>query len=181
MKVLSTGGLILSAVLLAACGSDSNSDNDNNPSGASNDSRFTPTTMNEEIVMRDKTTGLEWVNGVTPGSEKPTGCHPMPSGISADGVVTVANNFCNTLDFGGHTDWRVPKVTELKKYTVDMKTAGLTPFYQNPSCPRVVGFNTNSNGMTTTISTVNTHNTDPIGEVNPWGSSNAGVRCVRKN
>ena len=179
MNVLSTGGLIFSAVLLAACGSDSNSSND--PGGASSDGRFTPTTMNEEIVMRDKTTGLEWVNGLAPNSSKTvTGCHPMAPGLSTDGVVAEANNFCDTLNFAGHTDWRVPKVTELQKYTVDMKAAGLTPFYQNPSCPRVVGFNTNSNGMTTTISTVNTHNTDPIGKVNPWGSKNAGVRCVRE-
>ncbi len=175
MSLLKISGLLFSASVLAACGSSSSNDN-NNPGGASSDGRFTPTTMNEEIVMRDKTTGLEWVNGLAEGSSKTvTGCHPMPPGLSTDGVVTEANNFCNNLDFAGHTDWTVPKVGDLQKYTVDMKTAGLTPFYQNRSCPRVVGFNADK-----TISTINTHNTDPIGKVNPWGSSNAGVRCVRK-
>ena len=175
MKLLKISGVLFSTVLLAACGS-SSSDKEANPGGASSDGRFNPTTVNEEIVMRDKTTGLEWVNGLAANSSKMiTGCHPMQAGLSTDGVVTEANNFCNNLDFGGHTDWRVPRVTELKKYTVDMKAAGLTPFYQNLSCPRVVGFNADN-----TISTINTHNTDPVGKVNPWGSSNAGVRCVRK-
>ena len=33
-------------------------------------------TMNEEIVMRDSETNLEWVNGLAPNSNKPeTGCH----------------------------------------------------------------------------------------------------------
>ena len=39
---------------------------ENDPGGSSMDARFSPMTMNEEIVMRDSETNLEWVNGLTP-------------------------------------------------------------------------------------------------------------------
>ncbi len=130
--------------------------------------------------MRDSTTNLEWVNGLTENRNKAvTGCNPMPSGLSNDGVIMEAEHFCENLVFGTHSDWRVPTTAEIKKYTVDIDAAGIVPFYQNPSCPRVVGIDIN--GGVKTPSTVNTHNTNPIGDINAWSSKNAGARCVRAN
>jgi hypothetical protein len=73
----------------------------------------------------------------------------MPPGLATDGVIVEAQLFCENLNFSTHTDWRVPSVFEIQQYTVNMKSSGLIPFYQNPQCPRVVGINTD--GATPTV------------------------------
>lgn len=172
MNKINTSGLVLSALFLTACGGSSET--------KTAVERFKPVIVDEEIVIQDSQTGLEWVNGLSPNSNKGvTGCNPMPSGLSTDGVIMEAENFCENLSFGTHNDWRVPTTAEIKKYTVDIDAAGIIPFYQNPSCPRVVGIDIN--GAVKTPSTVNTHNTNPVGGVNAWASKNAGARCVRAN
>ncbi len=193
MKGIKTKGFLapIAFLLLIGC-SDSDPNNtdptvaedtnmdqvENDPGGSSMNGRFSSMTMNEEIVMRDSETNLEWVNGLTPSSTKPeTGCHPMPPGLATDGVIAEAQFFCENLDFATHTDWRVPSTSEIQKYTADMKSSGLIPFYQNPQCPRVVGID--SDGAILSVSTVNTHNTPPTGTINDWEARNAGVRCVR--
>jgi hypothetical protein len=61
----------------------------------------------------------------------------------------------------------------------DMRSAGKTPFYTVPSCPRLMGVD----GATATA--VNTHNTDPVGGLTAWSmllqlpKTNYGVKCVR--
>ncbi len=79
------------------------------------------------------------------------------------------------MDFASHVDWRVPTITEIQTFTVEMQSAELIPFYQNPACPRVVGYNEDN----TTLQNTNTHNTPPIGAITDWTEQNAGVRCVR--
>ncbi len=131
-------------------------------------SRFTPMTMNNQIVMHDTTSNLEWVNG-------PGGCHPMVLGKTAATAFGESEAHCAALDYASHTDWRVPTIVEIQTFTVEMQSAGITPFYQNPACPRVVGYNDDN----TTIQNTNTHNTPPIGTITDWRELNAGVRCVR--
>jgi len=131
-------------------------------------SRFVPMTMNNNVIMQDMTTNLEWVNGSG-------GCHPMTSGKTSQEAFTEAEGHCDALTFAGHTDWRVPTIGEIQTFTVDMDMAGITPFYQNPSCPRVVGYDDTN----TTLKNTNTHNTPPIGMISDWATLNAGVRCVR--
>ena len=179
-KLIITLGTIAIGTLLTACGGGSSSspatNNQNTGSGASgatNQTRFAPMTMMDQNIMRDANTNLEWVNG-NAVANVPSGCLPMPSGKDAADVLNTATNHCDALSFASHEDWRVPTITEIQEFTVAMKDAGLTPFYANPACPRLVGLDTNG-----TIQTINTHNTDPIGKINDWIKLNAGVRCVR--
>jgi len=65
----------------------------------------------------------------------------MVSGKTAMVAFHEVETHCAALDYASHTDWRVPTVTEIQTFTVQMQTAGITPFYQNPACPRVVGYN----------------------------------------
>ena len=136
-------------------------------------SRFIPMTMMQQIVMQDMQEGLEWVNGSTDASVS-SGCHPMVGGKTQSDAQNEATQFCADLVFATHTDWRFPTDVEIQKYTTDMNSSGLVPFYANPACPRVVG-----NNMDTTLKTINTHNTPPVGQINNWANLNAGVRCVR--
>ena len=168
------GTLVISTIMIGCGSSDpvTNSANNNTNMGDNNptaNSRFAPMTMNNQIIMRDTTTNLEWVNG-------PGGCHPMVPGKTAATAFSEAEAHCAALDFASHTDWRVPTITEIQTFTVEMQNAGTTPFYQNPACPRVVGYNDDN----TTIQNTNTHNTPPIGTITDWSNLNAGVRCVRE-
>lgn len=163
-------------IYLPSCGDDSemNSDESSDPI----ETRFIAITVDEEIVMRDSQTGLEWVNGLEFGSSKPeTGCNPLPPGLAAVDVIDQAQDFCEMLNFSGFDDWRVATSMELQKYTLDINTAGTIPFYQVSFCPRVIAID--SEDAVDTVTTINTHNTPPIGEINIWESKNGGVRCVR--
>ncbi len=159
------GSLLLSSFFVG-CGSSSSSNTDD--SSNNNSDRFKSVTMMNQIVMQDKTTSLEWVNGSG-------GCHPMTPGKTQAVALAESLKHCDDLVYAGHSDWRVPTPNEIKEFNVEMGEAGITPFYANPSCPRVVGLNDRA----TDLSTVSTHNTPPIGTVAAWMNSNAGVRCVR--
>lgn len=164
---------VLALTLFAAACSDGGSDEVGDNTEAK---RFVSSTENEEVVLTDTETGLTWVNGLAEGSTKSqTGCNPLPSGLPAEAAKTEAEFFCDQLEFSGYSDWRVATPEEHQVYLVALDKAGIIPFYQNPSCPRVVGIE----AQTGTLKTVNTHNTPPIGQINDWNMSNAGVRCVR--
>lgn len=149
-------------------GMQSSGGNTTNGSNNSTTTRFATMSMNNQTVTRDVTINLEWVNG-------PGGCHPMVPGKTEEVAFDEAEAHCQNLDFAGHTDWRVPKIGEIQTFTVEMQNANLQPFYQNPACPRVVGYNADK----TQIQNTNTHNTPPIGTISDWDELNAGVRCVR--
>lgn len=175
-KLISTLSIIAFTTLLTACGGSSSSSSQTNSTNSpqtSMQSRFTAMTMLNQIVMRDANTNLEWVNGNAIASV-PSGCLPMPPGKDATDVLNTATNHCDALSFASHEDWRVPTINEIQEFTVSMKEAGLTPFYANPACPRLVGLDKDGK-----IQTINTHNTNPIGKINNWSKLNAGVRCVR--
>ena len=157
------GSLLLSSFVVGCGGSDSDSDSET-PSST----RFKPVTMMNQIVMQDNTTKLEWVNGAG-------GCHPMTSGKTEAVALAESVDHCDNLVYASHTDWRVPTSEEIQVFNNEMANAGKVPFYANPACPRVVGVNDRA----TNLSTVNTHNTPPLGTISAWVNSNAGVRCVR--
>ncbi len=161
--------LFISSLMIGCGGSSSNKAADDTGSmDPPSATRFKPMTMSKQIVMQDTTTKLEWVNGTG-------GCHPMTPGKSEVVALAEALDHCDNLVYASHSDWRVPTPAEIQVFNTEMKEAGITPFYANPMCPRVVG----TNDRNTDLSTVNTHNTPPLGTVSAWMDSNAGVRCVR--
>jgi len=169
--------LVLGTIMIGCGSSSGDSSGSSSTSGTTQNgnggttqqtSRFAPMTMNSETVMQDTTSNLEWVNSAP-------GCHPMTPGKDAATAMNEAINHCVALNFASHTDWRLPTITEVQDFTVEMQNAGIIPYYQNPACPRLVGFNADK----TAIQNTNTHNTPPIGTITDWGNLNAGVRCVR--
>ena len=164
-KTMILASLALSVIMIG-CGNSSNDDNNKNGSISS---RFSIIDMGGQKVMRDTNTSLEWTNSAG-------GCQPITtSGVAQSDAQNTALNYCNTSTFAGHTDWRVPTAIEGQTFINEMKSEGITPYYTNPTCPRVVGFNAEK----TTLQTVNSHNTAPIGAITAWPSLRAGIRCVR--
>lgn len=136
------------------------------PSGAIK--RFESITKNSQTVLKDTTTKLEWINSAP-------GCLPLSGGMEAVDVISTGAKHCGDMNFGGNLDWRVATTSEVKTFLEEVDKENITPFYKNPGCPRLIGFDGNS------VSTVNTHNNPPIGKVNPWTKLNAGIRCVRSS
>lgn len=182
-------GAILASLMIVGCGS-SNSDTTNDTPDRTIDddmnvtsmdtnmtsSRFRSMTMNKQIIVIDAITKLEWINGasqedISTGTEN--GCLPTGPGETEESAKAISSTHCDTLDFAGYTDWRVPTAEEHKVFIVEMKKADMTPFYTNPFCPRVAGTDADD------LNTVNTHNTAPIGDINSWAEGNYGTRCVR--
>ncbi|MBN2498184.1 MAG: DUF1566 domain-containing protein [Deltaproteobacteria bacterium] len=63
--------------------------------------------VQDQPVVADAVTGLVW-----------QGCAAGQSGIDCSGSVTTSNwnaavSYCDSLDWGGSTDWRLPDVKEL--------------------------------------------------------------------
>jgi hypothetical protein len=175
---------IVASMIMMGCGSNNNDNSDvmvntdANTTGMDENTteRFTKMTMMGDTVEMDNDTGLEWIGSAGNGA-----CQPNENAGAEDGAVALAKEHCDALVFAGHDDWRASTAMENSKFIKDMKTAGKTPFYGNPACPRLIGTDGN------TAMTVNTHNTNPIGETKPWGDflntsgmHNYGVKCVRK-
>lgn len=176
-------GAILASLVTVGCGSSNNTTNNGMNSGANNGSmqteRFTKMTMMGDTVEQDNQTKLEWVGSA--GSNGTTACQPHGAATTEAADIAGAKAHCESLEFAGHSDWRVATAAEHAAFITGMKDAGMTPFYQNPACPRVLG--TDANG--TTAKAVNTHNSMPVGAMTPWATllqqnaTNYGVKCVR--
>lgn len=171
--LLTTSSVVLLA--LSGCG-DSSNNNDNTGATPKQSTRFSEVVKSGDTVERDAQTGLEWVgsSGATSNA-----CVPHSSATSNDVDVATAQGHCDTLIFAGHDDWRTATPAEHAAFITGMQSEGLTPFYLNPSCPRVIGV---EDGNATAV---NTHNSTPVGAQTPWsvlltqGATNFGVKCVR--
>jgi len=154
---------ILSTSLFLAC------------SPAPENNRFNISNIDDEITITDKTTKLQWVNGSE--FKEFDGCKGFPKKPTNTKAFIKKEVFahCEALKFAGHDDWRVPTAKENQAFVTALKKANITPYYTIKACPRVIGTDGDK------IMTTNTHNTKPIGEINPWkDGTNGGVRCVRE-
>ena len=160
------GALLLSAIFVG-CG-----DNESKESTE----RFVFETINGDTVEKDTQKKLMWV-----GSDGADGkaCQKNPTADMEAGAIASAKEHCESLVFAGFDDWRVPTPNEMSEMIKGMYAAGKTPYYTVPSCPRLMG------AEGTTAMAVNTHNSEPVGALIPWGTllqmpkTNYGVKCVR--
>ena len=183
MKTTLILGTIATSMILYGCGSSGNSTNNNGMntgntnSGAGQTERFTKMNMMGDTVEQDNQTKLEWVGSA--GSNGMTACQPHGAATTEAGDIAMAKAHCDGLVFAGHDDWRVATAEEHAMFITGMDAAGMTPFYANPACPRLIG----TDGTNATA--VNTHNSNPVGAMTPWttllnqNATNFGVKCVR--
>ncbi|HSA33462.1 MAG TPA: DUF1566 domain-containing protein [bacterium] len=79
------------------------------------DSAFTEETISGEVIVTDKTTGLIWTKDYYGGGWE------------------FALYYCENLDYGGATDWRLPNVEELKSLIDDTIHSPASKFPGIPS------------------------------------------------
>lgn len=165
-------GVAFTAMIMTGCGS--NNDKNEEENNAMSD-RFTLVEKSGDTVERDNEANLEWIGSAGMGA-----CSPNGAATTQEADVAAAKAHCETLVFAGHDDWRVATAQENADHIQGMQDAGMTPFYQNAGCPRLIGVDASDNA-----SAVNTHNASPAGNMTPWatlitqGASNYGVKCVR--
>jgi len=162
------GGALVASILIVGCGSSSDNSSDVE--------RFTKVTVSGDTLEQDNMKKLQWVGSAGADGKA---CQANPIADMEAGAVASANDHCFALVFAGHDDWRVPKAVEQSDMIKDMRSAGQTPFYTVPSCPRLMGVD----GEIATA--VNTHNVEPVGGLTAWSDllalpkTNYGVKCVR--
>ena len=162
------GGALVASLLIVGCGGSSKN--------SSNVERFTKNTVSEDTVEQDNERKLQWVGSA--GADG-NACQANRIADAEAGDVASANDHCFSLVFAGYNDWRVPTAAEQSEMLKEMLTAGQTPFYTVPSCPRLMGVDG------TVAKAVNTHNSDPVGALTAWSAllqlpkTNYGVKCVR--
>ena len=183
MKTTLILGTIAASIILSGCGSSGSSTNNNGMNtgntngGGGQTARFTKMTMMGDTVEQDNQTKLEWVGSV--GSNGTTACQPHAAATTEMADIAAAKAHCDALVFASHEDWRVATAAEHAAFITGMNAAGMTPYYANPACPRLIG----TDGTNATA--VNTHNSNPIGAMTPWATllnqsaTNFGVKCVR--
>jgi len=138
----------------------------NSATPSSDTKRFTTKTVNGDTLLMDNTSGLTWTNSGM-------GCKPLMGGSPAE-TAQQANAFCRSLSFGGFKDWRLSTVAEMTTLETQTDAHGISLFYKNPKCKRVLA----SNGANSVVS-ISTSNNAPVGR-NLGHKLPSGTRCVRK-
>ncbi len=169
-SLLINGITAVSILSLSACSSndDETADNVNEQNPASENSEDDGNTLDARLIsetseldgsetLRDKDTGLVWINDVA---------------FCFAGVTDPANAMCGTLsdmNVAGRTDWRLPDTSELSTLTLAVHADdAVTLNYINASCAV----------MTASDGWVFTENSTAPGTISQVIPGNAGVRCV---
>jgi len=140
-------------------------------------SRFEKVIILNDTVIKDKKTSLMWAESYGSNGQKSCQAHHKATNEQNDKLL--AKQHCQNLQFAGFSDWRVPTASEMQEYIRAMEKAGLKPYYEHPSCPRVFAINN------TEAVTINTRNRLPVGAITKYeqllkeSGSSFGVKCVR--
>jgi len=153
-------GMISTGVLLTSC----SSVNKSTPAKASTP-RYVATVVSGDTILKDTKAGLSWTNSTR-------GCKPIGSGSEAE-VTQKANNFCSSLNFGGHSDWRVGTVAEVTTLEKQTDAQGIKLYYKNPMCQLVLAKKADNS-----LTSVSTTNNSPVARITGFDIP-AGTRCVR--
>jgi hypothetical protein len=121
--------------------------------------RFSSEMIGMDELLTDHIARLTWVNGTH-------GCH-----INANAATTATGDvieYCESLEFGGFSDWRAPTSMEISEMIIHADQMGVQLNYINPACQ----FMAASDGF------VQTENTSEPGKI-VESAINSGSRCVR--
>jgi len=150
-----------------------------------NSKRFTTISFDQQTILQDRYTKLEWVNGIEKKEKNNEENQTIEDGcISFD--VTPENNhiiikekaesYCRNLTFASYNDWRVPTDIEYQTLMKAVKETDISLHYNSPSCINALGLDKEQ------LNIINTNmNSDTIGEITPFNNSNITtcLRCVR--
>ena len=150
-----------------------------------NSKRFTTISFNQQTILQDEYTKLEWVNGIEERKEKSEENQTIEDGCISFNVTSEnnhilikekADNYCKNLTFASYKDWRVPTDTEYQSLIKAIKDTDISLHYDSPSCSNAIGLDKE---RLTIIDTNMSSNT--IGAITPFKNDNITtcLRCVR--
>ena len=150
-----------------------------------NSKRFTTISFEQQSILQDGYTKLEWVNGIEETKKYSEENQTIEDGCISFNVTSENNhiiikekaeNYCKNLTFASYKDWRVPTDTEYQSLITAVKDTDISLHYNSPSCNNAIGLDkeqlkiidTNMSGKS-------------IGEITPFKNDNVTtcLRCVR--
>jgi len=141
--------------------------------------RFTTITFNQQTILQDSHSKLEWVNGTKQNKEKnqtiEDGCISFNTTPANNHIVIKekAESYCKELNFASYKDWRVPTDIEYKSFITAVKDTNISLHYNSPSCINALGLNEDR------LNIINTDSHDSIGEITPFNSNSNSTICLR--
>jgi len=150
-----------------------------------NSKRFTTISFNQQTILQDGYTKLEWVNGIEEKKENSEENKSIEDGCISFNVTSENNhimikrkaeNYCKNLTFASYKDWRVPNDTEYQSLIKAIKDTDISLHYNSPSCTNAVGLDKEELNIIDTNMSSNS-----VGEITPFNKKNITtcLRCVR--
>ena len=150
-----------------------------------NSKRFTTISFNQQSILQDRYTKLEWVNGIEKIKKNSKKNQTIEDGCISFNVTSENNHiiikekaesYCKNLTFASYSDWRVPTDTEYQSLITAVKDTDISLHYNSPSCNNAIGLDKEQLKIIDTNISSNT-----IGEITPFKNSNITtcLRCVR--
>ncbi len=150
----------------------------------SDSKRFTTISFENQTILQDNYTKLEWVNGVDKNKTiennqtTPDGCISFNATSENNNILIrkKAENYCKNLKFASYSDWRVPKDREYQGLIKAVKDANLSIHYNSPSCVNAIGLDNDK------LTIINTDiDSNSTGVIIPFKQNNITtcLRCVR--
>lgn len=161
-KKIISGFVATSLILIAGCAASSSA---TSSESTKSKQRFTSKTVGGDTLLTDNSTSLNWTNSKQ-------GCKPIFGKTSTE-ADEIAGNFCSSLSFGGHSDWRLSTVAEMRILETKTDENGIALYYKNPICARVLARKSDN-----TLTSISTTNKPPVGRIVGFKLP-AGIRCVR--
>ena len=150
-----------------------------------NSKRFSTISFNQQSILQDRYTKLEWANGIDEKKQDNGENKTIEDGcISFD--VTSENNhiiikekaesYCKNLTFASYNDWRVPNDVEYQELIKAVKDTDISLHYNSPSCINALGLDKEK------LNIINTNSeSNATGDITPFKNTNVTtcLRCVR--
>jgi hypothetical protein len=146
--------------------------------------RFTTITFNQQIILQDSHSKLEWINGKEVKSQNKESNQTIEDGCISFNATPANNhiiikekaeNYCKELNFASYKDWRVPTDIEYQTFIKAINDTNISLHYNSPSCINALGVGNDK------LNVINTTNKKIIGKITPFNLTDSTIclRCVR--
>jgi len=145
-----------------------------------NSERFTTISFNQQTILQDRYTKLEWINGRESETNKSIKDGCISFNVTSENnhiiIKEKAESYCKKLTFASYNDWRVPTDKEYQSLIKAVKETNISLHYNSPSCINALGLDKNRLKIIDTNMSNNS-----VGEITPFKSNNITtcLRCVR--
>ena len=149
-----------------------------------NSTRFNAISFENQTILQDSYTKLEWVNGKSEKSSKAEtnatiddGClrfDANPKNVHIT-VKEKSEKYCKELTFASYTDWRIPTDIEYQTLIRATKDENISLYFSFKPCDHALGMHKDK------LNIIDTNQSKHIGEITEFKENNSTtcLRCVR--